>query len=74
MIYDFEWPKTAEDFERLFKMKSFDLQQIFANENDVDKKWFTQGIEFIFHGETKSITFGSLVGAKMTRALFKSSE
>jgi hypothetical protein len=28
MIYDYEWPKTAADYARLFLMKSFELKEI----------------------------------------------
>jgi hypothetical protein len=28
MIYDYEWPKTANDFDLLFSFKSFELEKI----------------------------------------------
>jgi hypothetical protein len=28
MIYDYEWPKTADDFAELFSFESFDLEDI----------------------------------------------
>ena len=74
MTYDDEWPKTVADYEKLFALKSFALQEIFTDTNRVDGKDYTTGIKFIFHGETNPITFGKLDGENWTRALFKSSE
>ena len=58
MTYDEEWPKTVADYEKLFALKTFDLQEIYTNINTVDGKDYTTGIEFIFHGETNPITCG----------------
>ena len=74
MTYDYEWPKTAADFAKLFSLKSFELQEIYTILNKVDGKYYTIGIKFIFYGETNPITFGNLDGTHCARALFKSSE
>ena len=64
MIYDYEWPKTAEDFAKLFAMKSFDLRETYTDMKKVDGKWYSQGIKFTFHGETNPITFGKFDGTE----------
>ena len=74
IVYDYEWPKTAEDFAKLFAMKSFDLQEIYMIINKVDGKWYTEGIKFIFHGDINPITFGKLDGKNWAKAIFKSSK
>ena len=74
MIYDFEWPKNAADFERLYSLKNFDLKEIHTDINVVDGKRYTIGIKFTFHGETDPITFGRFDGTKENKAVFKSSE
>ena len=38
VVYEFEWPKTAADYAKLFSMKSFDLQEIYLNVHVVDGK------------------------------------
>ena len=73
MTYDDEWPKTVADYEKLFALKSFELQEIYTNTNRVDGKDYTTGIKFIFQGETEPITCGK-EGTHFNRALFKSSE
>jgi hypothetical protein len=58
MIYDFEWPKTAADYARLFDLKSFNLQEIAISINYLEGKLCTTGIELMFHGETLPISYG----------------
>ena len=58
MIYDFEWPKTAADYAKLFSMKSFDLQEIYLEIHEINGKDFTTGIKFTFHGEKDPIIYG----------------
>ena len=74
MTYDDEWPKTVADYENLFTMKTFDLQEIQTWAKKVDGKYCTIGIKFIFHGETEPITYGRFDGTSCARAVFKSSD
>ena len=74
MIYDYEWPKTAEDFAKLFAMKSFDLQEIYTDLNLISEKRSSQGIKFTFHGEKNPIKFGKLDETDYIKAVFNSSE
>ena len=74
MVYNHEWPKTATDFEKLYTMKSFDLQKIKTNINEVDGKKYTTGIKFTFYGEKNSIKYGKFDGTNSNKTLFKSSE
>ena len=74
MTYDDEWPKTVADYEKLFALKSFELQEIYTNLNEVDGKDYTTGIKFRFQGEKEPITYGKTTGTHINRALFKSSE
>jgi hypothetical protein len=39
MTYDYEWPKTAADFSKLFSLKSFELQEIYTELKKIDEKW-----------------------------------
>ena len=74
MKYDGEWPKTAADFTSLFKMNTFDLQEIYTRLNIVDGKRYTIGIKFMFYGEAEPITYGRFDGTDFVRAVFKRSE
>ena len=74
MTYDDEWPKTVADYNKLFTMKTFHLQEIRTITNLVDGKKYTIGIKFIFQGEKEPITYGKFDGTGLSRALFKSSE
>ena len=72
--YDDEWPKTAADFTSLFKMNTFDLQEIYTETNTVDGKNYAVGIKFMFYGEAEPITYGRFDGTGFFRAVFKKSE
>ena len=74
MTYDDEWPKTVSDYNKLFTMKTFHLQEIYTDTNLVDGKKYTVGIKFMFDGEAEPITCGKTIGTHHVRALFKSSE
>ena len=58
MIYDYEWPKNAADLTRLFQQKSLELQEIQTFNDELNGKWFTTGIKFMFYGEKEPITYG----------------
>jgi hypothetical protein len=38
MIYNYEWPKTTDDYAKLFEMKSFNLHEIYVEINIEDGK------------------------------------
>ena len=74
MTYDDEWPKTVSDYNKLFTMNTFHLQEIYTVLNLVDGKKYTIGIKFMFDGEAEPITCGRFDVTDFVRALFKSSE
>ena len=71
MTYNFEWPKTAAHFAKLYTMKSFDLQEIRTDILQVGDKKYTQGIKFFFHEETDPIEYGKDDGQTVVKAEFK---
>jgi hypothetical protein len=41
MTYDYEWPSTADDYAKLFAMKSFNLHKFQFDIKNVDGKSIT---------------------------------
>ena len=59
MNYEFEWPKTPEDYELLLSMKSTTLTKIKTFSEKVDgEKDKTVGIFFYFKDRKEPISFG----------------